>query len=245
MATADFFFTPWVLLLITRECHDKFFIELNFFDVPCLKLLISKGLGYGVVVGSAMVKVPQIVKVVRARSAQGLNIWSYYAELLAFTLNLAYNLEKKFPFSTWGETSFMSIQTTILIILCYYYSGNISGVVIFPVVYSVLVYIVTCGVVPVDIHTKMQIGILPIISFSKCLQIYENLRNGHTGQLSGVMIFLMFLGCVARVFTTYHETGDMALLANFLLSLVLNGILLFQIIYYADKHPDKAVKKSE
>jgi mannose-P-dolichol utilization defect protein 1 len=55
----------------------------------------------------------------------------------------------------------------------------------------------------------------------------------------------MFLGCVARVFTTYHETGDMTLLASFLLSLVLNGILLFQIIFYADKHPDKAVKKRE
>jgi mannose-P-dolichol utilization defect protein 1 len=58
------------------------------------------------------------------------------------------------------------------------------------------------------------------------------------------MIFLMFSGCVARVFTTYHETGDMVLLASFLLSLFLNGILLFQITYYADKHPDKKVKKS-
>ena len=61
----------------------------------------------------------------------------------------------------------MSIQTCILIILCYYYNGIISGVVIFPVLYSVFVYILTCGVVPIDLHTKMQVGILPIISFSK------------------------------------------------------------------------------
>ena len=32
MAAGDFFFTPWVLLLITRECHDKFFVDFNFFD---------------------------------------------------------------------------------------------------------------------------------------------------------------------------------------------------------------------
>jgi mannose-P-dolichol utilization defect protein 1 len=44
------------------------------------------------------VKVPQIIKVVRAKSTVGLNILSFYAELLAFTLNLAYNLEKGFPF---------------------------------------------------------------------------------------------------------------------------------------------------
>ena len=70
-------------------------------------------------------------------------------------------------FSTWGETSFMSVQTSILIILCYYYNGNVSGIVAFPVIYPVFVYVLTCGVVPIDVHTKMQIGILPIISFSK------------------------------------------------------------------------------
>ncbi|XP_028400567.1 mannose-P-dolichol utilization defect 1 protein homolog [Dendronephthya gigantea] len=245
MAAGDFFFTPWVLLLITRECHDKFFLDYNFFDVPCLKLVISKGLGYGVVVGSAMVKVPQIVKILKARSTEGLNILSFYAELLAYTLTLAYNLEKGFPFSTWGETSFMSIQTVIIIMLCYYYNGVITGAILFPIAYSVFVYTLTCGVVPVDIHTKLQFVVMPIVSFSKCLQIYENLRNGHTGQLSGLMVFLLFGGCIARVFTTYHETGDMILLANFLLALVLNGILLFQIAYYPDKHADGKVKKSE
>ena len=61
----------------------------------------------------------------------------------------------------------MSVQTAILIIMSYYYNGIISGAVIFPVMYSVFVYVLTCGVVPIDIHTKMQVGVLPIISFSK------------------------------------------------------------------------------
>ncbi|XP_046852413.1 mannose-P-dolichol utilization defect 1 protein homolog [Xenia sp. Carnegie-2017] len=245
MAAGDFFFTPWVLLIITRECHDKFFFDFDFFDVPCLKLVISKGLGYGVVVGSAMVKLPQIVKVINAKSTRGLNVLSIYAELLAFTLNLSYNLAKGFPFSTWGETSFMSVQTVIIIILIYYYNANIYGMVLFPLVYSLFVYVLNCGLVPLDVHTKLQVAVLPITSFSKCLQIYENLRNGHTGQLSGLMIFLMFAGCLARVFTTYHETGDMVLLSSFLLSLLLNGILLFQIIYYGSKQSDAKRKKIE
>lgn len=45
-----------------------------------------------------LVKIPQIIKVLRAESTRGLNVMSFYAELLAFTLNLAYNLEKGFPF---------------------------------------------------------------------------------------------------------------------------------------------------
>ena len=47
MAVGDFFFTPWVLLLITKECHDKFFIDFNFFDGKFSRnILITKVLSY-------------------------------------------------------------------------------------------------------------------------------------------------------------------------------------------------------
>ena len=47
MAVGDFFFTPWVLLLITKECHDKFFIDFNFFDGKfSWNILITKVLSY-------------------------------------------------------------------------------------------------------------------------------------------------------------------------------------------------------
>lgn len=61
----------------------------------------------------------------------------------------------------------MSVQTAILIILCYYYNSNVSGTVIFSVAYPVFVYVLTCGVISIDIHAKMQVAIMPIISFSK------------------------------------------------------------------------------
>ena len=34
-------------------------------DVPCAKLVISKVLGYGIVAGSALVKLPQILKIAK------------------------------------------------------------------------------------------------------------------------------------------------------------------------------------
>ena len=73
----------------------------------------------------------------------------------------------------------------------------------------------------------------------------ENYHNGHTGQLSGITVFLNFVGCLARVFTTYHETGDVILLTNVLVSLLLNGTLLFQIIHYWNKHPMEKLKKTK
>ena len=41
MAAGEFFFTPWVLLLITKECHDKFFLDFNFFDGMFSRIFVS------------------------------------------------------------------------------------------------------------------------------------------------------------------------------------------------------------
>lgn len=61
------------------------------------------------------------------------------------------------------------------------------------------------------------------------IQAVENYKNGSTGQLSGISIGLMFLGSVARVFTSFQETGDMTLILTFIVSSLCNGILLTQV----------------
>lgn len=48
-------------------------------------------------------------------------------------------------------------------------------------------------------------------------QITENFRNGHTGQLSFIMVLLLLFTHAARIFTTMQETGDQYILAIFTL----------------------------
>jgi mannose-P-dolichol utilization defect protein 1 len=63
----------------------------NFeFEPSCVQLLISKALGYGVIVGSSIVKLPQIVNIVKSGSVAGLSLNSFYFEVLAFTLSSSY-----------------------------------------------------------------------------------------------------------------------------------------------------------
>ena len=62
-------------------------------DVPCLKYSISKGLGYGIVVGSAIMKLPQILKIVMNRDVTGLNAMSFYMECAAFLPSIVYNFQ--------------------------------------------------------------------------------------------------------------------------------------------------------
>uniref|UniRef100_A0A674JWS0 Mannose-P-dolichol utilization defect 1 n=1 Tax=Terrapene triunguis TaxID=2587831 RepID=A0A674JWS0_9SAUR len=68
------------------------FLPLCFHPVPCLKIVISKGLGLAIVAGSLMVKLPQVFKILGARSAVGLSLQAILLELLAITGTMVYSL---------------------------------------------------------------------------------------------------------------------------------------------------------
>ena len=64
------------------------------------------------------------------------------------------------------------------------------------------------------------------------IQIIANIRAGSTGQLSAVTVFLLFVGSLARVFTSVQETGDNIVILTYVAASSCNGILAFQILYY-------------
>ncbi len=66
--------------------------------------LLSKGLGLGIVAGSTMVKIPQVVAVLRARSADGLNPLSFELETLALAIAATYGVLNGLAFSAFGES---------------------------------------------------------------------------------------------------------------------------------------------
>uniref|UniRef100_A0A8C9FN23 Uncharacterized protein n=1 Tax=Pavo cristatus TaxID=9049 RepID=A0A8C9FN23_PAVCR len=66
--------------------------------VQCLKILLSKSLGYGIVVGSVLVKLPQLLKIYGARSGAGLSVGAVGLELLALGGSVAYSVRNGFPF---------------------------------------------------------------------------------------------------------------------------------------------------
>lgn len=65
---------------------------------PCMTATLSKGLGIGIIAGSILVKVPQILKILGSKSAEGINIYGVYLELFAITANFAYSCVMGFPF---------------------------------------------------------------------------------------------------------------------------------------------------
>lgn len=59
--------------IIGETCYKNLLLDINLESTECLKLAISKGLGIGIIAASTIVKVPQIIKLLKSRSAEGIS----------------------------------------------------------------------------------------------------------------------------------------------------------------------------
>ncbi|KAM7377725.1 hypothetical protein PAMA_014163 [Pampus argenteus] len=243
------FMDPLKGLLLTyfmpESCYDEFFLNFNFLDVPCLKIVLSKGLGIGIILGSVLVKMPQILKLMGARSAEGLSFKTVILELLAITGTMAYSIANKFPFSAWGEALFLMLQTVTIGFLIQHYGGKTSRGLLFLVVYFGLLVLLLSPVTPMSVVTTMQASNMPAIIIGRLIQAATNLRNGHTGQLSAVSVFLLFAGSLARIFTSLQETGDTLMALTYVISSSCNGVIALQILYYWNSSSERKKKKKK
>merc|ERR1719334_2175278 len=82
----------------------------EFCQGDCLKDTMSKLLGFLIIILSPLSKLPQIIKILRNGSVEGLNTMSYIIETFAYIVFFAYNYRNGYPFSTYGEVLFIYLQ---------------------------------------------------------------------------------------------------------------------------------------
>lgn len=188
------------------------------------------------ILGSVAVKLPQILSIVRAKSAGGISLSMFVLELIGFTITLGYNVSRQNPFSTWGENFFLLTQTVVIVVLMLYYSKqmgvmSISGLALWVAALGAMV----SGNVPADIMAVLQTASVGIFVASKVPQILSNFSNRSTGKLSIITFFLSTAGAAARVFTTLQEVNDNVILISAILGFSLNLIITLQIIIFGDR----------
>ncbi|EFA85890.1 transmembrane protein [Heterostelium album PN500] len=207
-----------------------------------LSMVISKALGYGIVVFSMILKLPQIQKLVSSRDATGVSLLSVVLETMVFTISVLSGVLLKYPFSTYGESVFILAQNIIIVYLVFLYKNKIGAMFWAGVVtYLAVVY----GVVQVAnrelllILTSANIG---VAIFSKIPQLFMNFREKSVGQLSFVTTLLNFIGSLVRVFTTLKEIPDKIVLLSYSVGAGLNLLMLIQfILYWNNKTPTRKV----
>lgn len=220
------------LLILTPHCYDEYFLYFNFLDVPCFKAALSKCLGLGIILGSLLVKVPQIVKLYKNKSGEGISISSVTLDLTAITIYMAYSFVKGFPFTAWGDSSFLALQTAVVGAQVLYYRGFPANAAGYLVAYCLVCFILMGGATPVELLWTLQGVNIPILLAGKLMQAYTNYVNGNTGQLSAITLFMLFFGSVARIFTSIQETGDFMVILTYVASTFANTVVVAQLLYY-------------
>lgn len=208
------------------------------FHPECLKLGVSKVLGLGIVLAGSIVKLPQLLKLVNAKSGAGLSMTGYILETIGYIITLAYNVRLAFPFSTYGETAFISVQNVLILVLILHYARKdvyalgVIGAVI------ALAYPLFASKLVSYKHLQILQGLsIPLSLASKLPQIYTNYRNGSTGQLSAFTVFNYLAGSAARVFTTLTEVNDPVIFWGFVVAAALNAVLAAQMVFYWKSSP--------
>ncbi|XP_017463083.1 PREDICTED: mannose-P-dolichol utilization defect 1 protein homolog [Rhagoletis zephyria] len=220
---------------VNDKCIHGYVDDFDFLNVICFKQLLSKCLGYGIIAGSLLVKVPQVKKLLNNKSGEGINLISVLLDLTAITSHMSYNYVKGYPFSAWGDSTFLAFQTAIIAALVLYYGGKKAVSFLFCIVYALIVYVLHGGFTPINVLMVAQGFNIPILLLGKLSQAWTNYKNSSTGQLSAATVFLLFAGSLARIFTSAQETGDLMIILTFCFSTFANGVIAAQMLYYWNK----------
>ncbi|KAI0315832.1 hypothetical protein OF83DRAFT_1173468 [Amylostereum chailletii] len=234
---------PWFIKdlgisVVGEKCYVSLVENLDVNDFACIHHSASKVLGIGIVVGGSIMKIPQLFTILRNHSTRGLSLPSFALETLAYAITTTYSWRNQFPFSTYGENLFLSIQNVLITLLILAYAAPAAPRLtaepnhtprVLAGVATTLATGFALAAAPSPILSLLQIATLPLSVFSKLPQIVQNQRARSTGQLSTFAVLSQVLGCAVRLFTTAAEVSDVVVAAGFALALALNLVVAAQM----------------
>ena len=89
-------------------------------------MTFSKLIGYLIIAGATVFKLPQIMKIQNSGSVEGLSATSLYFETIGFINTLTYSKHLNLDLSVYGETFLVIAQNVIIIYLIWTKSKDIG-----------------------------------------------------------------------------------------------------------------------
>jgi mannose-P-dolichol utilization defect protein 1 len=209
--------------------------------------LLSVVLSYAIVAGSLILKAPQIVKIVRAGSADGVSLTGHLVESLSYAIACSWGIARGLDFKDFGEAVFISFFLAVLVALIAFHQRKLATAV--PTFLLIVCFggALAAGQVPRWAHEMLLASQALLNMASRVPQIYMNYRSKGTGQLAAPTYVLASGGAAVRIFTTFMNVpwadGKLTLLGQFALAATLNTIILGQMFAYRGKAAKAAKKK--
>merc|ERR1712032_880488 len=191
------------------------------------------------VFGGSFYRIPQILKIHRAKSAEGINLASSLVSATSSLFNFAYSSDAGYPFSTYGESiPQFATQLIITLQMLRYSKGHSASTLM----RCLLAHLLFAGGV---CRAKMLLGpkvggaflttvqaSIPVLEMiEKLPQLVQTWRIRSTGEISMATALLAFAGKLIRLYTALRQLShDAMAVAPFAIGTVINGTQVAQLL---------------
>lgn len=155
-----------------------------------------------------------------------------------------YNILQGNPFTAYGETFMVLLQTMFVVTLVWAHAPNVgrSSVALALVGYYTYLFVVFKVLSTNTQYQYMLMVYNPIVLVgTRGAQIRENHLNKQTGAQSIATTSMNLVGSLVRIATTIKEVGwDFHILRSYGTSITLNTILFSQILMYQANNTEKS-----
>mmetsp|Transcript_19205 Transcript_19205/g.40508 ORF Transcript_19205/g.40508 Transcript_19205/m.40508 type:complete len:258 (-) Transcript_19205:199-972(-) len=219
-------------LVTPTTCLDS----LPLLSMPCFSRLVAKGIGVGIILASCINKAPVIRNIVNSKSIAGLSVTASYGEVIMYSNAAFYNILRGNPFTAYGETFSVTLQTLIVVALIWYYEPKIGRIDIAVAVAAYCAYLfVVFQVLTPDTQYILMVYNPLVLCSTRGAQIRENYINKQTGAQSIATTSMNLAGSLVRMATTIKEVGwDFHILRSYGVSVFFNTVLCTQIFIYKE-----------
>ena len=180
-----------------------------------------------------VLKIPQILNLHSAKSADQISILSLLLELTSYTVMTSYNYTNGYSVLSYLEYPVILLQEYILIFLVLKYLKKINT---FSMLAAVFYFAIsTCfalQIIPKIVLTFLAPMCTPISVSSKIVQLLAIFRAKNADTVSPITWFISAFTNLTRVFTIWMDSADILLLGNFTISVILSSSIMFTAIHY-------------
>lgn len=197
--------------------------------------LVINLMNYAMFAGGLLIKMPQIVAILRTKTVKGMSEASLVTEFLACISLCAYNLLVGHPFKTWGEMALIGVQCGVQILL--FWTLTTEHLSVIPRLLGTLatfacIIMLWIGLLPVALLPVLGLVQSGFGAFARVPQIVLNFRQRHTGNQSIITWGLSLGGNTIRIITTLASINDWIAVIGYLIAFALNFTLVLQILLF-------------
>ena len=211
---------------------------------------VATSLVGGIMIAISVAKyAPQIRRIMRSRSVQGLAPAAYYGDSLVFLTKSAYHFRRGHPVSAWGELMVLFAQNAVIIGLLHKFTVPKPGAKLTTTlrvvrdIAALVAFIFFLAYIPDQCLPFLSVFTAPLLIASYSAQFRTNMRRKSTGQLSRGTVLLRLFGSTIRGITTMTQLGgDLPVLINHSIGIIGCSTLLGQFFWY---NRDNAATSSE